>query len=154
MSCCCCPVSYSFLQELCGIKTELCGIKSSIAETQGTLYQIYATLAYNNPMTVAAEYPSVEPDKVVYSTAKARFLDMLNPNMVAIFKGTFSDNLPVYFKDTINYEHIVTLGNINTPVAANQLVNNFPYPALYVANYIVLNPTQQTLDDFKNGLIT
>ena len=70
------------------------------------------------------------------------------------FKGTFSDNLPVYFKDTINYEHIVTLGNINTPVTANQLVNNFPYPALYVANYIVLNPSQQTLDDFKNGLIT
>lgn len=112
-------------------------------------------------MSVAAEYPTELQDKVLYSTAKVRFLDMLNPSLVVLFKGRIQSSLPVYFRDrsgSVNpddgYQHIVTVGDINTPAIAQDIVNNYPYPALYVGNYIVLNPTQQTLDDFKNGQLT
>lgn len=159
----CCPCS-----AICGLtgwlqkmSSQLDCIEGELSGTQSALYNIYASLATNNPMSVAAEYPTELQDKVLYSTAKVRFLDMLNPSLVVLFKGKIQSSLPVYFRDrsgSVNpddgYQHIVTVGDINTPAIAQDIVNNFPYPALYVANYIVLNPTQQTLDDFKNGLIT
>lgn len=126
-------------------------IAYAVSGLSGNLEFIYASLASVNPMAIAAEYPTQEEDKVVYSTTKVRFLDMLNPNIVVLFKGTFDVDLPVYFKDTINFEHTVTFGDEDTPAMADQLVNNYNYPALYVGNYIILNPTDETLQKFKDG---
>lgn len=120
-------------------------------------YRLYATLAANNPRTVAGEYPTYDNDTYVYSTTRVRLLDMLNPNMYIIFKrnpNTFNQHLPVYLKDTSNFAHTITIGDINTIAYGDNITRNFNYPALYVGNYIILNPTQQTLDDFKNGLIS
>lgn len=134
-------------------KCVLESISHQLCSVQDSIYLVYQATASVNPIAVAAEYPTVEDDKVVYSTTKVRFLDLLNPNLVVLFKGTFEDHLPVYFKDIINYEHIVTIGDINTTAYADDLVNNYNYPALYVGNYIILNPTEQTLEDFKNGTL-
>lgn len=116
-------------------------ISCSVSDLGQGIQAVYASLASVNPMAVAAEYPTQEEDKVVYSTIKVRFLDMLNPNMVVLFKGTFNVNKPVYFKDTSDYEHIVAIGDTSHQATADELVNNFPYPAKYEGNYIILNPT-------------
>lgn len=86
-------------------------IRCSVSSLGTGVQMVYASLASVNPLAVAAEYPTEKEDKVVYSTIKVRFLDMLNPNMVVLFKGTFNVNKPVYFKDTSNYEHIVCIGD-------------------------------------------
>lgn len=135
------------------INQQLCVIEQSISGNQAALYQLYATLATNNPMSVAAEYPTQEFDRVTYATIRVLFSDMLNPQLVVLFKQPFNVDLPVYFKDLSNYEHIVTFGDTSTPALSSQLVNNYPYPALYVGNYIILNPTAQTMEDFKNGTL-
>lgn len=133
------------------IKCQLESLACSISGNSNQLRMVYASLASENPMAVAAEYPSQTDTKVTYTTNKVRFLDMLNPNMVVLFKGTFNTDLPVYFKDTSNYEHIVTIGDTTHQATANELVNNYPYPALYIGNYIILNPTEATLQAFKEG---
>lgn len=135
------------------INQHLCTIEQSVSGNQTALFQLYATLATNNPMSVAAEFPTQEPDRVTYATTRVLFSDMLNPQLAVLFKQPFNVALPVYFKDLSNYEHIVTFGDTSTPALSSQLVNNYPYQALYVGNYIVLNPTAQTMDDFKNGTI-
>ena len=116
-----------------------------------TQYKIYASLASVNPMAVAAEYPEETDNSVVYHTSRVVFLEMLNPEMVVLFKQPIGIGKPTYFQDVSNYGHVITFGDKDTPALSNQLVNNYPYPALYVGNYVILNPTQQTLDDFKNG---
>lgn len=115
-------------------------LSHQVNNTASSIYSVYASLASVNPMAVAAEYPDEQEDKVVYSTIKVRFLDMLNPLMVVLFKGTFIVDKPVYFKDTSNYEHIVCIGDEEHQASAQELVNNFPYPAKYEGNYIILNP--------------
>lgn len=97
-------------------------------------------LAHLNPMTVAAEYPTIEDDRFVVSTP-VRFLDMLNSDMYVIFKiDNNSNNLPVYFKDSVGYEHIVVLSD-STPVLTNQLQLNGIYSAKYQyeGGYIILD---------------
>lgn len=97
--------------------------------------------AHINPMTVAAEYPTVEDGKFVVSTATVRFLDMLNSDMYVVFKIDNNDyDLPVYFKDSIGYEHRVVLPDA-TPVIANQLLLNGIYAAKYqyTGGYIILD---------------
>ena len=161
-NCCgCCSAIQSLSRQICALNEQLCNIVGLISDNQSELYRLYATLSGSNPMSVAAEYPTELTDRVLYSTIKVRFLDMLNPNLIVLFKGKINSNLPVYFRDrsgSVNpddgYQHIVTEGDINTPMIAQNIVNNYPYPALYVGNYIILNPTQQTLDNFKNGIIT
>lgn len=145
---------------ICDVSENLCHIENAVKNNQDLLYQVYASLASVNPMSIAAEYPTVLSDRVLYSTAKVRFLDMLNPNIVVLFKGKIASSLPVYFRDRSGsenpddgYQHIVTIGDINTPAIAQDIVNNYPYPALYVGNYIILNPTDQTKEDFKNGIL-
>lgn len=129
----------------------LCTIDSISTQTctnSDLLYNIYATLATKNPMSVAAEYPTESTDKVTYSTNKVRFLDMLNPKLTVLFKGTYDSELPVYFKDTSGYEHIVTFGDESSPAKASELVNNKPYSALYIGNYIILNPTEDIENEY------
>lgn len=123
------------------ITCALTEINHTVSGLGDSVQMVYASLASVNPMAVAAEYPDEQEDKVVYSTIKVRFLDMLNPDMVVLFKGTFSVNKPVYFKDTSNYEHIVCIGDTSHQATANELINNLPYPAKYEGNYIILNPT-------------
>lgn len=117
---------------LCSIETELCNITSALST-------IESMLAHDFPMSIAAEYPTELEDRVVYSTIKVRFLDMLNPNMYVLFKGIIPVNKPVYFKDTSGYEHIVSLTDGGEPILANTLINNQVYPALYIGNYIVIS---------------
>lgn len=131
----------------CASEAQVCAI-SSLGDTQ---YQIYASLASVNPMAVAAEYPEETEDSVVYHTNRVVFLEMLNPNMIVLFKQPIGVDKPTYFQDRSNYGHVITFGDKDTPAISSQLVNNYPYPALYVGNYIILNPTGQTLNDFKNG---
>lgn len=152
---------YGLTGWLQNISSQLNDINNKLPGTEEALYNIYASLATNNPMSIAAEYPSLLKDKVLYSTTKVRFLDMLNPNIVVLFKGKEQSDLPVYFRDRSGvadpndgYQHVVTIGDIDTPAIAQNIVNNYPYSALYAGNYIILNPTQQTLDDFKNGKLT
>lgn len=139
--------------QLGAINKSLCAIEQSVASNQTALYTLYATLATNNPMSVAAEYPDLQPTRVTYSTTRVLFTDMLNPQLAVLFKQPVGADLPVYFKDLSGYEHIVTFGDTATPALSSQLVNNYPYPALYVGNYVILNPTAQTMEDFKNGLL-
>lgn len=161
-NCCgCCSAIQSLSCLVYAINEQLCNVESLISRNQSDLYMLYATLATNNPMSVAAEYPSLLSDKVLYSTSKVRFLDMLNPNLVVLFKGAVQSELPTFFRDRSGvqnpddgYQHIVTVGDENTPMIAKDIINNYPYPALYVGNYIILNPTQQTLDNFKDGTLT
>lgn len=114
-------------------------ISCSIVPTDlGTIQRM---LAYNNPMTVAGEYPQVLEDRFVVSAPYTRFLDMLNTNMYVIFKIDNNNyNLPVYFKDSVNYEHRVVLTD-GTPVIANQLQLNGLYKAKYQysGGYIILD---------------
>lgn len=96
--------------------------------------------AYLNPMTIAGEYPDVQTDRFVVSTP-VRFLDMLNTDLYVIFKiDNNNHNLPVYFKDSVGYEHAVVLVN-NVPVLANQLLLNGLYKAKYQyqGGYIILD---------------
>ena len=97
-------------------------------------------LAHNNPMTIAAEYPSIMEDKVVVNTP-VRFLDMLNSDMYVIFKiDTNNAELPVYFKDSSNYEHRIVLPN-SQPVLLSDLQLNGIYKAKYQyeGGYIILD---------------
>lgn len=142
-------------EEIRCIKSQL----SALNTINKNLYSVYASLASTNQMAVAANYPTLVNRIVVYTT-NITFKEMLNPNLVVLFKDSnyITEDLPVYVKDisdTTGYNHIVTFeeANIEHQATNNQLVNNYLYPALYVGNYIVLNPTQQTLDDFKNGLL-
>lgn len=140
------------------LNCQLENLNCSINNLSSNEYKVYASLASTNPMAVAAEYPeNIDNDTILlYKTIKVTFMDMLNPNMIVLFKGlpfTYIPNIPVKFMDNNNYAHIVTVGNINTPLLSNEIVKNYPYPALYVGNYVILKPTQQTLDDFKNGLL-
>lgn len=129
-------------------------LNESMCKINEMQYSIYASLASTNPMAVAAEYPEIQDDsKVVYTTYKVIFSSMLNPKMVILFKGIKEENLPVYFVDATPFEHIVTIGDTSHQALASELVNNYPYPALYVGNYVILNPTEQTMEDFKNGLL-
>lgn len=128
-------------------------VSEQICNITSNQQQIYASLASVNPLAIAAEYPTQEGNNLVYSTIKVRFLDMLNPNIVVLFKGTVNAHLPVFFKDTINFQHTVTVGDLSTIAYADELINNYNYPALYFGNYIILNPTEQTLEDFKNGTL-
>lgn len=145
-NCMCCMVNV-----LCCIRDFISNISctvNQISEQSYTnseaLYKLYATMATNNPMSVAAEYPSIVDDSVVYTTNKVRFLDMLNPKMVVLFKGVIDSTLPVYFKDTSGYDHIVSIGSEDTQAIAKDLINNYPYEAVYIGNYIILNPTKDT----------
>lgn len=124
-------------------------ISCSVSGLGSELQLVYASLASVNPLAVAAEYPSELADRVVYSTLKVRFLDMLNPNMVVLFKGTINVNKPVFFKDTSNFEHTVCIGDTSHQATADELVNNFQYPAKYEGNYIILNPTALLTDSKK-----
>lgn len=133
---CQCILPTVVAQGLKCINKELCLLNSNIVSG---FNQIEAMLAHDFPLTVAAEYPTECEDKVVYSTAKVRLLDMLNPNLYILFKGVIPVNKPVYFKDTSNYEHIVSLTDGGLPVMADTLVNNKVYTALYIGNYIVIN---------------
>jgi len=119
----------------CSIDNLSCNI-SAIAESMQT---VTSMLAHDNPMTIAAEYPQViDNNRVVYTTEKVRFLDMLNPTIYILFKGVINEELPVYFKDTSEYEHIISLSDGGEPIMANSLVNNLVYTAEYVGNYIIL----------------
>lgn len=129
-------------------------LNESICQINEMQYSIYASLASTNPMAIAAEYPEIQDDsKVVYTTYKVIFSSMLNPKMVILFKGIKEEKLPVYFVDATPFEHIVTIGDTSHQALASELVNNYPYPALYVGNYVILNPTEETLENFKNGLL-
>lgn len=129
------------------------GIVNSVGQISNESGAIYATLASQYPMAVAAEYPTQGTDKIVYSTTKVRFLDMLNPKMVVLFKGVINAHKPVYFKDTSGYEHIVASGSTSTQVMGNQLINNHPYKALYIGNYVILNPSDDTMEEFETRLL-
>lgn len=105
-----------------------------------TVEDIKRMQAHRNPMTVAAEYPEVQADRFVVATAHVRFLDMLNTDMYIIFKIDNNNyNLPVYFKDSVGYEHAVVRQNGN-PVLINQIQLNGIYSAKYqyVGGKIVL----------------
>lgn len=113
----------------------------NIPDNETSLYTIRQMLAHNNPMTVAAEYPAVMGNRFIVSAPRTRFLDMLNTDMYIIFKiDNNGYNLPVYFKDSIDYEHPVVLSN-GTPVLANQLQLNGIYSAKYQysGGYIILD---------------
>lgn len=114
---------------------------NNIPDNETSLYTIRQMLAHNNPMTIAAEYPDVQADRFVVSAPYTRFLDLLNTDMYVIFKIDNNNyNLPVYFKDSIGYEHRVVLPD-GTPVLANQLQLNGIYSAKYqyTGGYIILN---------------
>lgn len=158
---CLCSISNgitNIIKTITKLGTDLsCTISDLVCNSNDNNYTIYATLAANNPRTVAGEYPMYENDTYVYTTTKVRLLDMLNPNMYLILKrnpNSLNQHLPIYLKDTSNFAHAVMIGDINTPAYGDNTTRNYNYPALYVGNYIILNPTQQTLDDFKNGLIS
>lgn len=111
-----------------GINSIICAI-NNIPSTSSDVIEMM--LAQDNPMTVAGEYPTALEDRFVVSTSKVRLLDMLNTNLYIIFKiDNNSYNLPVYFKDSVDYEHKVVLPD-NTPVLANQLQLNGIYAAKY-----------------------
>lgn len=136
--CCCIPsgLIVAMAQTLSSIK---CTIEDIAANMSGT-ENVERMLAHNNPMTVAAEYPTVMEDRFVVSTP-VRFLDMLNTDMYVIFKiDNTNYNLPVYFKDAVNYEHPVVLSDA-TPVLVNQLQLNGIYSAKYQysGGYIILD---------------
>lgn len=88
--------------------------KSSLLNTiNKDLYSIYASLASTNPMAVAANYPTLVNRIVVYTT-NITFKEMLNPNLVVLFKDSnyITEDLPVYVKDisdTIGYNHLLLL---------------------------------------------
>lgn len=129
-------------------------INCSVNTLSDNQNKIYSSIAANNPMTVAAEYPNNSDDKLVYTTEKVRFLDMLNPRLVILFKGVLDTTNPVYFADTVGYEHIVTSENLNHHVIGNELINNIPYQSLYVGNYIILNPSEETISNWMNGTLS
>lgn len=139
-------------QKVCKcIRCEMGSVACDINDLNDTQYKIYASLASVNPMAVAAEYPKETEDAVIYHTSRVVFLEMLNPEMVVLFKQPIGIDKPTFFRDGSNYGHVITFGDKDMLAMFDQLVNNYPYPALYVGNYIILNPTQQTLEDFKNG---
>lgn len=140
-NCYCCPQSggfnFNFLVEK--LDEILCAIESSTPD-MNSVENIARMLAHNNPMTVAAEYPTVMEDRFVVSTP-VRFLDMLNTDMYVIFKiDNTNYDLPVYFKDSVGYEHPVVLSS-GTPVLVNQLQLNGIYSAKYQysGSYIILD---------------
>lgn len=139
---CCCGINSTWFigvsQTIDKIYGAICNISSvDLSDVK----DIKRMLAHNNPMTVAAQYPSVESNRFVVSSIDVRFLDMLNTNMFIIFKTDNIDyDLPVYFKDSVEYEHDVILSD-GTRVIANQLQNNGIYSAKYQYNggYIILD---------------
>lgn len=123
------------------IEEILRNLPSGIPDYSNDLYTVKQMLAHNNPMTVAAEYPTVTNNRFVVSAPYTRFLDMLNSDMYVIFKIDNNNyNLPVYFKDSVGYEHKVVLSD-GTSVMANQLLLNGIYPAKYqyTGGYIILD---------------
>lgn len=136
-----------------------CNIQSicnSLSNTNDTNYLIYASIASVNPIVVTGNYPTNVDDNTVlqYSTNKFALMDLLNPYIVLLLKGKPWEqipDLPVKFMDLNNFAHNVTKGDIDTPFLSQNVVNNYPYKALYVGNYIVIDPTNETIEKFKNG---
>lgn len=139
MNNCCCVSSGLLISIAQTLSSILCVIKN-IAPDMTSVNNIERMLAHINPMTVAGEYPTATVDRFIVSTP-IRFLDMLNTDMFVIFKIDNNNyNLPVYFKDSVGYEHAVVLSD-STPVIANQLLLNGIYKAKYqyVGGYIILD---------------
>lgn len=137
-NCCCIPTGLiiAMAQTLSAILTAVENITPDMSSVQN----IERMLAHNNPMTIAAEFPTVMGDRFVVSTP-VRFLDMLNTDLYIIFKIDNNNiNLPVYFKDAIDYEHPIVLSDA-TPVLCNQLLLNGIYKATYQysGSYIILD---------------
>lgn len=145
--------SNDIVDSLAEVQCSLDNVNCSMNDVADGQNKVYASLAMYNPMSVAAEYPSNTDNKLVYTTGKVRFLDMLNPKLVILFKGTLDTENPVYFSDTSGYEHIVTTGDTSHPTKGNEIVNNIPYQSLYVGNYIILNPSEDTFTSWMAGTI-
>lgn len=129
MNNCCCVPSGLLISMAQTLNSILCAIENGSTDTS-TIDDIKRMLAHENPMTIAAEYPTATDDRFIVSTT-VRFLDMLNTDMYIIFKMDNNNyNLPVYFKDAVDYEHPIVLKN-GTPVLANQLQLNGIYKAKY-----------------------
>lgn len=127
-----------FIDYSCILESIKCAIENNNSDD---LYTIKQMLAHNNPMTVAGEYPTIEEGRFVVSAPYTRFLDMLNTDMFVIFKIDNNNyDFPIYFKDSVGYEHRVVLPD-STPVLVNQLLLNGIYSAKYQYNggYIILN---------------
>ena len=153
-NCGCCGNNTWFIgisQILDKINNTICGIGQSIECLElvnpNDIKDIKRMLAHNNPMTVSAEYPTEINGRYVVST-NIRFLDMLNTDLFIIFKIDRNDlHLPMYFKDSVEYEHAIVLPNGN-PVYLNGLQLNGIYSAKYqytggfiiLDNLIPLNP--------------
>lgn len=129
-----------------------------------TVEDIKRMQAHRNPMTVAAEYPEVQVDRFIVVTEHVRFLDMLNTDMYIIFKIDNNNyNLPVYFKDSVGYEHEIVLQNGNS-VLINQIQLNGIYSAKYqytggkivLKNLVPINaddePENTTVTKFKKNV--
>ena len=137
-------ITYKLIGEyektLIALNEILCSIPNT-DNIESQMYTVKQMLAHNNPMTVAAEYPDPQPTNFVVSAPYTRFLDMLNTDMYVIFKIDNNNySTPVYFKDSIGYEHRVVLPDA-TPVLANQLQLNGIYSAKYqyTGGYIILD---------------
>lgn len=123
----------------------------NIPNNTNSIKNIERMLAHNNPMTIAAEYPTIKEDRFVVST-DVRFLDMLNTDIYIIFKiDNNESNFPVYFKDSIDYEHRVVLGD-KTPVLASDLQLNGIYKAKYqyTGGFIILDTLTPLNPDIIN----
>lgn len=140
----CCNEQY-YLQRLAIIGSKLteilCAVESISCVNPQTVDNIQRMLAHNNPMTVAAEYPTVVDDNRIVVSTPVRFLDMLNTDMYVIFKlDSNNKNLPMYFKDSVDYEHKIVLSDV-TPVLDSDLQLNGIYKAFYqyLGGYIILD---------------
>lgn len=126
---------------ICSLEGITCSLDEILCELHKCCKRHEQLLAHKNPLTVAGEYPHAYEDRFVVSAPTTRFLDMLNSNLYIIFKIDNIDyDLPVYFKDSVEYEHPVVL-SCGTPVKANQLQLNGLYSAKYQysGGYIILN---------------
>lgn len=117
------------IRECChNINCMLCNISNKLNTND-----INRFLTHNNPMTIAAEYPSYLENRIVFST-DVLFNALLNTKIYIIFRAdNMNENLPVYFKDDNNYEHSIVLTD-NTPVLLNQLQSYGIYSANYQHN--------------------
>lgn len=137
---CCCDNAYlvALIQQN---EKLLCAIQDLQTVNPDAVEDIKRMQAHINPMTVKGEYPTALADRFVVSCPTVRFLDMLNTDLYVIFKiDNINFNLPVYFKDSVGYEHPVVLSDA-TPVICNQLILNGIYKAKYQysGSYIILD---------------
>lgn len=117
-----------------------CFYKKSLAtlcSIDANLKDIKSMLSHEFPMTIAAEFPTELPDRVVYTTSTI-LRDLLNPNPFIQFKGVLNVAKPVFLKDGTGFPHVVSINTQADQALANELTNNLVYPSAYVGNYVTL----------------